>query len=81
MTDWNHTRRIKEYNLNGITILDQVRGGSVLILTQAFSFKYKEFFGFLSLSLSLSSMPPFSREPFPYIVMFFSIPAFHLLTM
>ena len=39
MTDWNHIRRIRKHNLNGITIFGQVRGGTVLILTQAFSFK------------------------------------------
>ena len=43
MIDWNCARRIRKHNLNGTTILGQVRGGSVLILTQAFSFKYKMF--------------------------------------
>ena len=36
MTDWNHIRRIRKHNLNGIMIFGQVRGGTVLILTQAY---------------------------------------------
>ena len=59
MIDWSHIRKIRKYNLNGIMLLGQVREGSVLISTQAFSFKYKKF------SLSLyHSMPPFLTEAF-----------------
>ena len=76
--DWIRARKIRKHNLKGITLIGQVQGCSVLIFTQVY---LSTRCPILFLLFFLDFVPHFSQGPFLYIVIFFSIPTFHLLIM